>query len=186
MIERHTDWRAALDEWLKENSKTIPDELRRVRDDFVRHFPPDLLSELTLDQYAVGKPDSFCYWLEFKTRDLGSISGGSSHKFGIYWSAGDQSWHWNKLYQTADEAFGQMKKGLVALVSAVKSQQFDALDTIGAEYLGANRYSLRCKPLALYFPDEFLAIANPKHVATSFTSLAPSPKAISWRAIGSS
>lgn len=174
MTDHYADWRVALDAWLTTHPKTIPSGLKKLRDEFVQRFPPNTLSDMAIDQFAVGKPDSFCYWLEFKTKDLGSISGGSSKKYGVYWGK-DGLWHWNKIYPTAEAAFNQIKKGLVALVSAVENEQFDALDAIGAQQLGSNRYSLRCKPLALYFPDEFLPIANPYHVARFLRILGAEP-----------
>ncbi len=72
------DWPTALANWLQKNSKTAPERLQRLREDFVRRFPIEYLKDIDLNHYAVGKPDSFCYWLEFKTKELGSISGGSA------------------------------------------------------------------------------------------------------------
>ena len=40
---------------------------------------------MPLEDYTnLNKENSFCYWLESRTSDLGSIWGGSSYKFGIY------------------------------------------------------------------------------------------------------
>ena len=40
---------------------------------------------MTLDHYSnLNRSDSFCYWLERKAKILGSVSGNSSFKFGIY------------------------------------------------------------------------------------------------------
>jgi hypothetical protein len=120
--------------------------------------------EMTLDQYAIGKPDSFCYWLEFKTKELGSISGGSAAKFGVWWSKSENRWRWNSIYQSEKDALTRIKQGLFAQVNAAQSQRFDDLDKIGRDLLGPNRYSLRGKPLYLYFPDYFLPISNPEHL----------------------
>ena len=91
-MNSNQDWRIALQEWLKKNPKVMPDELKELREEFVKSFPIDKLSEMTLDQYAAGKHDpkidnTFCYWIEFRTVKLGSIRGGGAAKFGIYWSA---------------------------------------------------------------------------------------------------
>jgi 5-methylcytosine-specific restriction enzyme B len=80
------NWQTELQTWLQQHPKTIPNHLRQLREEFVLRFPIETLKNMTLEQYAVGKPDSFCYWLEFKTRELGSIGGGSSAKFGVWWS----------------------------------------------------------------------------------------------------
>lgn len=97
MITQAKDWQTALQTWLQTHPKTIPDHLRQLREDFVQHFPIENLEDMTLDQYAVGKPDSFCYWLEFKTKELGSISGGSAAKFGVWWSKSEERWRWNSM-----------------------------------------------------------------------------------------
>src|SRR6266568_8121336 len=97
------DWQMALEIWLQQHPKTIPDYLRQLREDFAQHFPIESLKDITLDRYAVGKPDSFCYWLEFKTGELGSISGGSAAKFGVWWSKSEDRWRWNSGYQNAED-----------------------------------------------------------------------------------
>jgi 5-methylcytosine-specific restriction protein B len=144
----------------------------------VQRFPPERLATLTLDDYAIGRPDSFCYWIEFKTRDLGSVSGGSSHKWGVFWSKSDQTWKWNKALNsaTAEEALEKLKTGLVNLVSAAAQDRFDQLDAIGSSQLGPNRNALRAKPLSLYFPDKFLPIANPYHLKHFLTVLGQQPQ----------
>ncbi|GBO56377.1 hypothetical protein APA_4713 [Pseudanabaena sp. lw0831] len=165
------DWRVVLQEWLKKNPKVMPDDLKKLREDFVKSFPIEKLSEMTLDQYAAGKHDpktdsTFCHWIEFRTRRLGSISGGSSAKFGIAWSAKYKKWEWNQVLQADNEesAFQKIKDGLIDLISAAELKQFDDLDKIGDKGLGKNRNSVRAKPLSLYFPDDFLPVSNPTHL----------------------
>lgn len=161
------DWRIELANWFASGqSKTMPSNLAELRHEFERRFPREQLSNLTLETYAIGKPNSFCYWIEFKTRVLGSVSGGSSHKWGIYWSKGDQIWRWNKALNsdTAEEAFQKLKMGLLNLIEAANNDQFEQLDLIGSKQLGPNRNGLRSKPLYLYFPHKFLPISNPYHL----------------------
>jgi hypothetical protein len=157
-------WQEILQTWLQRHSKTMTDSLKMLREDFLQHFPIESLEEMTLNQYTIGKPDSFCYWLEFQTKDLGSIRGGSSAKFGVWWSKSEDRWRWNSSYQNAEHALACMKNGLLALIDATKNANFDMLDRIGKNLHGPNRYSLRSKPLYLYFPEYFLPIANPEHL----------------------
>ncbi len=80
-----TTWRAELTAWLKENKRTMPEDLRQLHQEFLRRFPREHLREMTLEEYALGHPksrDSFCYWLEWQTEALGSVRGGSSAKWG--------------------------------------------------------------------------------------------------------
>jgi 5-methylcytosine-specific restriction enzyme B len=76
--------------------------LQQCRDRFRERFGPDRLAQL--DGLALletmhlhGGTESLVYWLEFKNDDempavFGSISGGSALKFGLYFSAEQDSW----------------------------------------------------------------------------------------------
>lgn len=60
-------------------------EHHKLNQEFLERFPLEKLKDMTLEEYTnLNRSDSFCYWLEIKTRILGSISGNSSFKFGIY------------------------------------------------------------------------------------------------------
>jgi 5-methylcytosine-specific restriction protein B len=157
------DWRVELTSWLTSNPKQTPSGLQQLRQAFVQRFPREQLPSLALEEYVLGKPDSFCWWLEFKTHPLGSVAGGSSSKWGIWWSKGDQQWKWNKAFRCSDpeEAFTRIRSGLVSLLETAALDQFDQLEQIGSSQLGPNRNGLRAKPLYLYFPDKFLPISNP-------------------------
>lgn len=170
-MSSNQDWRVTLQEWLQKNPKVMPDDLKQLREEFVKSFPIDKLPEMTLDQYAAGKHDreigsTFCHWIEFRTVELGSIKGGSAAKFGIYWSGKNQVWKWDQSFQTdnVEVAFQKLKTGLLQLIHSAELGQFDDLDKIGDKGLGKNRNSVRAKPLYLYFPDDFLPISNPTHL----------------------
>ena len=83
MTDQTRDWRGKLQEWLKTHPKTIPDNLRQLREEFIRRFPKETLGDMTLEQYAGGKPDGFAYWLEYKTDVLGGM-GGFPNRMGVY------------------------------------------------------------------------------------------------------
>src|SRR5262249_48341524 len=111
------------------NPKTIPDDLRRLREEFVRRFPKEKLGEMTLQQYALGQedsPDSFCRWLEFRTKKLGSMMGGNVGKHGVWWSRKENCWRWNKSLgsQNAEDALARLRGGIAALVKAVEEKRF--------------------------------------------------------------
>ncbi|MDO6678429.1 hypothetical protein [Shewanella sp. 4_MG-2023] len=58
---------------------------QQLWNDFISRWPSEKLEELTLEEYvSVNDQDTFTYWLETKTKDLGSINGSTSAKFGIY------------------------------------------------------------------------------------------------------
>ncbi len=159
----NADWKGRLNEWLANHPKTMPDDLRQRREEFVRRFPKDKLGEMTLQQYAMGNkdfPGSFCWWLEFHTKEFGNVGGGQVRKHGVWWSKEKNGYLWNDSLgtDTAEGALAKIKGGLVALVTAVEEGEFDALDGIGTKLLGPSKRVLRAKPLYLYFPEEFLPI----------------------------
>ena len=81
------DWRVELKTWLKIHSKTMPSDMKGVQQEFLERFPKEKLSEMSLEEYAIGTDqakDSYCNWLERRTEKLGSIRGGSAAKFGVY------------------------------------------------------------------------------------------------------
>ncbi|MDI9549134.1 MAG: hypothetical protein QM346_16195, partial [Chloroflexota bacterium] len=162
-----TTWRAELTAWLKENKRTMPEDLRQLHQEFLRRFPREHLREMTLEEYALGHPksrDSFCYWLEWQTEALGSVRGGSSAKWGVWWSRSDNDWRANAFFGDAETAISTIRSVLSEMLDAVAAGRFDELDRIG-DKLGTNRNSLRSKTLFLYFPDEFLPIASPERIA---------------------
>ncbi len=173
------NWRSDLAIWLETNPKTMPDKHRQLREEFIRRFPFENLEHLTLEQYAGGKEtDSFCYWIEYRTKSLGSISGGQISKFGIWHDKNTQAWKCNDALQseTDEEAFSKLKGSLVTLLQAAERKEFEKLDQLGDKsFLGPNRNSLRAKPLSLYFPEDFLPIANPEHLAHFLTSFGQKP-----------
>jgi 5-methylcytosine-specific restriction enzyme B len=164
---RKKDWRAELAEWVKDNPKTMPDELRQVREEFLRRFPKEKLPEMTLEEYAQGKGshETFCYWLEYGTRWLGSIKGATVGKFGVWYGSKEKSWLHNSRYSSSEDAFSQIKEGLGEVIKAAEEGRFDQIEAVGIDKLGPNRNMLRGKVLSLYFPDDFLPIFQKQHLA---------------------
>ena len=161
------DWRTELKTWLITNSKIITEDLVLLQKEFVQRFPKEKIRDLTLEQYALGtehSQNSFCYWLEFRTAKLGSIGGGSVAKHGVWWSKKDNDWRYNKIFSSAQDALMKLLDGIATQVSLAEQDKFDELDKIGRQMLGSNRYSLRAKPLFLYFPEKFLPFNNPEHI----------------------
>ncbi len=161
------DWQAELAAWLQDNPKTITPDQLALREGFAQQFPRDGLRDLTLDQYALGRNshDTFCYWLEFRTNDLGSIRGGSAAKFGVWWSAEESGWRWNAAFSSAEDARSRITEGLTQVVEAAGREEYDQLAALSNQRLGPNRDTLPAKTLYLYFPDNFLPIFQRQHLA---------------------
>ena len=162
------EWQSKLTEWLSRNPKQMPAQDRQALDEFCARFPLDKLRAMTLQDYALGHDtakESFCYWLEWKLGNHGSVRGGSSAKWGVWWGKQENDWRYNKFYTSPEDALQRLTEGLALLVEAVQQNRYDALDQIGHKHLGGNRNSLRLKPLYLYFPDQFLPIVSREHLA---------------------
>jgi 5-methylcytosine-specific restriction protein B len=99
--------------------------------------------------------------LDYETKRLGAL-GGFVSKFGVWKKEGH--WQWKKAYKDEYDALAHIKEGLNALVSAVDAENYGDLDKIGSRYLGPNSEGLRCKPLSLYFPDQFLPVFQSDHI----------------------
>lgn len=107
-------------------------EREKLWDDFLAAWPAERLASMTLDDYAKAQgKDCFTYWLEERTEALGSISGGSAFKFGIYArknladKAGDAYTHygaahaWSSKYgATESEAFENVRKAVMQVARA--------------------------------------------------------------------
>jgi hypothetical protein len=95
---------------------------REVLHSFLERWTIERVESMTLKEYvSVGNKDTFCQWLETKTRPLGSIKGLTSSKFGIYKRvnrnkkpkilASDSEYSWQKYYgDTSSEAFKKIKE----------------------------------------------------------------------------
>lgn len=107
---------------------------------FLARFPLESLTNMTLEQYTdLKRTDSFCYWLEFKTTGLGSISGGTSFKFGIYRYKSkskskkviyDDKYGWYQWFnvRTAEEAFAIVKNAIIEIASAANNGDFSIVE----------------------------------------------------------
>lgn len=162
-MNEQKDWRIALRDWLTQNPKTMPENLRQLRQEFVRRFPKERLGKLTLKQYALGhddSKDSFCYWLERKTEQLGSIRGGNVSKFWVWWDAANKDWKWidRLAAPSAEKALSAVLERLVKLVQQAEQGDLQKLDDSELPP------SLRAKPSYLYFPDQYLPISNQDHL----------------------
>lgn len=124
---------------------------RQIYQNFQAIFPKEHLMDMTLSQYTnLKRQDSFCYWVESKTYDLGSIWGGSSYKFGIYEYknkpneldsriVSDDKYAWYNKYgkKTADEAFLVVRSvinKIAELASRGELEAIEEIDELGDAY----------------------------------------------------
>lgn len=153
----------------KANQYTISQEYLKSKEkgrlEFIKKFPLEKLSKLTLDEYVLGTDkESFCYWLEFKKIEdnviVFGIGGGNASKFGLYKSK-------DGSYQTG---FADKKK---ALSGDELREYFTSIKTAitqALKYVSENKISeikkmnipfgnmIMQKILSIYYPDKFITI----------------------------
>ena len=128
-----------------------------ARLEFVDKFNWNKLENLTLEEYAIGQPnqDNFCYWVERKLIDLGSILGSTSAKFGVYFASDTQFIQWTRW---TNNDFDTIRDALLDLISAGESQ---AIDRIKKSPLSP---MFKAKILSLYYPERFMNIFSDNHI----------------------
>lgn len=113
---------------------------------FQETFPIESLKDMTLDEYTnLDKASSFCYWLESKTSELGSIWGGSAYKFGIFkfnntptdnnsMYSHDESYSWySRLGKTAIEVFALIKNTIIKIVKFAQLGDWGKIENLEKE-----------------------------------------------------
>lgn len=125
----------------------MSNKLHKLKQDFLDEWPLSRLVDMQIEEYTnTNREDSFCYWVEHITRDLGSIVGGSSYKFGIFKkgtdtptektnyrnSDGTYAWHtkYNETTDTAQEAFENIRALIVNIAKYAKDGNLEAIDEI--------------------------------------------------------
>ena len=131
-----------------EDKKKILDDFRKVWGDI------DKVKNMTIDDYCgYNNEDSFIRWVEWKTRDLGSISGAYAIKVGIYeMSPGhekpksskyrsDDKYMWVSTLNdvgitTAENAFEWVKKYIIQIINAVETGHLEDIDNVDTLWRG--------------------------------------------------
>lgn len=146
-----------------------------LRKKFVEDYPVEVINDLTIDDYAKLKKDgkSFSYRLETETKLVGSInSPGSNNKFGVFRRHGEPDYRFSKGYgSNKDEAFQNVKKGIINLIEASINEDNDAIlnSNISAKVL-------RYKIVYMYNPEKYMNIFSDNHLDFFLTCLGDSPK----------
>lgn len=141
--------------------------------EFQEAFPINKLETMTLEQYTnLDRSSSFCYWVETRLEELGSIWGGSAHKFGIYRfantpsydgvrSISDDKYVWYAKYaDSSAEAFKIVRQTIINIAKLAKEDKIEEIDNITE--LG-NAY--KWKIAFLYSDERLVPIYNKQMLA---------------------
>ena len=140
-------------------------ELEKLRSKFVKLFPLSRIATLTLEEYVVGKEingklnkNSFCYWVEWETEELGKIQGARADKFGLYCGKETQEYEFLKEFANANIALSSLKTEISNLIQFAKSASLEDIKSVKLSPM------FKGKILFLYYPDRFINIFSEGHV----------------------
>lgn len=116
-------------------------ERKKLYEDFQKAYPLEKLQEMTLEQYTdLKRNNAFSYWVESKTKNLGSIKGGNSYKFGIYEYLNtppsnngmylhDDKYTWySNLGTDREEAFNKIKSRIIKVANAARQGDLKTIE----------------------------------------------------------
>lgn len=148
----------ALKTWDRAVTEKRVAEATSLREEFVGRYPISDWPTMPIERYALGqgKNDGVSYWLEFKTKPIASMSGGSAHKHLIFKRA-DEVWQHPKEYTSAEEAWTAVRAGFVEILDLASNGQFDDTDDVKV-LTGAQ--AVRTKLLYLYFPNDLIPVTS--------------------------
>ncbi|WP_159798926.1 hypothetical protein [Flavobacterium sp. MK4S-17] len=119
------------------------EDSRKLLNEFLGLWTLAVVEVMSIDQFVgVGNKDTFCQWVETKTRSLGSIKGRpGSIKFGIYERKdpskkpknykGDNRYSWIKAYgDNAEIAFKTAREDVVKIINLSFKGEFRDIDDI--------------------------------------------------------
>jgi hypothetical protein len=118
------------------------EEKRKILEEFLERWPESVVSNMSLPEYvSVEDKDTFTYWVESKTWQLGSIYGWDSIKFGIYRRSkpekenlnhqNDTEYTWMARFGTErEEAFAAVKQCILGIIKFAESGDFAKIDTL--------------------------------------------------------
>lgn len=118
------------------------DECKQLLDLFLERWTVENVLNMTLEKYVgLGNQDTFCQWVETKTRMLGSIKGMTSIKFGIYERKNpakrpknyknDDKYSWLRGYgDSRKTAFENTKHDIIKIMKLSEAGKFDQIDNI--------------------------------------------------------
>lgn len=161
---------------------------QQLWNDFLRRWPRESLEQLTLEEYvSVNDQDTFTYWLETKTRELGSIQGNTSAKFGIYKRNGEgkeqngighgEVYTWRTRYgNNESEVFNYVKKVLIQISQAAYDGNLAEIDSIDfaplIKWKIAFLYQNQSSPVLINtFSKPMLEVLTNSNSKTSFPSM---------------
>jgi 5-methylcytosine-specific restriction protein B len=122
------------------------------------HFPLEGWPTMPLERYALGQADSkntFSWWMEYGTLELGSIKGGNAFKHIIYKYKNKPGWYFPPDYKDENDAWKAVRGAFVEAFDKAKLGDWDGIDELEPLRSGS---ALKCKAVSTYYPEGTLPI----------------------------
>jgi 5-methylcytosine-specific restriction protein B len=119
---------------------------------------------MPLEEYARGQEDkdeTYCWWLEFNSPNLGSISGGSARKHLVYNRSSDPGWYYPDEYDNAKDAWEAIRAAFLRAFDLAEDGDLEAIDEIEALSSGG---TVTSKTITVYFPGTKIPIHSNRHL----------------------
>lgn len=148
---------------------------------FQETWPIEKLKTMSLEEYTNLDKNSFTYWLERETREVGGSGVGSSFSFRIYCRSnkstvytgdnrmtdGDYCW-FKDLGDTPNVVFTKVRQSILDIVNAAAEADYQKV--LAVEY-GKYGKALQWKIAFLYNPDKFLPIYQTNVISAACKSM---------------
>ena len=172
MIKSNITLSQAIAQFDRSPTNPVAEGYRAQRAEILKRFPRDKWPEMRLEDYALGQrgvEDTYCHWLEFKSRWMGSIRGGSSRKLIIYKRRDEVGWYFpRKAFSNEREAWDALRGKFVKAFDLAEQGKWEQIDVLETLALGP---AVKLKSLHLYFPDEVLPVYSTAHLQHFLRSL---------------
>ena len=137
-------------------------ELNIKREEFVKHFTPEYIAVMPIDEYVIGwgktdKPN-FSYDLEWTLSGLGSFRGGSSAKFGVWYNKEKKTYLHLKKYADYNVAYNDVRQNILSLLEA------GGQDNIQSIIDNPLSLTFKGKILSVYYPTKYINIFKDEHL----------------------
>ena len=149
----------------RQDSQKHYKNLEECRQQFIKIFTITKIENMDKDNYVEGKvingktdKDTFCYWVEWKTENLGRIQGARADKFGLYVDKKSQQYTFIERFGNENAAFDFLKREIIRLITIGQSKNLEEIKKIKLSHM------FKGKILFLYYPNKFVNIFAEKHV----------------------
>ena len=140
---------------------------KELLEEFKQKYSLEKFKNMTIHDYALGRgTESYGWWIEYYSGDLGSIKGGSASKHIIYFSKDKNEWIYPSQFTSVDEAWDQLREDFLELIE--KFANDESIDSTNLLY-SAN--TVKTKTLFLFYPEKLMPIYSIADIRLFLTKL---------------